>query len=168
MEQVYYSFFKSSFLGKVFVASTKKGILMIDFMTTEKGFLKRLSRFFHGEVISDKNRNRDIISEIKKYLSGKLKHFNCKLDLRGTPFQKRVWLELRKIPYGQTRSYKEIAMAIGKPKGSRAVGGANGQNPIPLIIPCHRVISSSGDLGGYSHGIKIKKRLIELEKINGI
>lgn len=167
MEKAYYSFFNSSFLGKVFVATTKKGILMIDFLTTENGFLEKLKKLFKGELIKDENMTKDIIYQLKSYLNGKLKKFNCPLDLRGTEFQKKVWLALRRIPYGETRSYKQIAEAIGHPHAFRAVGGANGRNPIPLIIPCHRVIRSNGDLGGFGHGIEIKKRLIEFEKTYG-
>lgn len=164
MEKAFYYFFDSTLLGKIFVASTEKGILMLDFLTTEKAFLKRLKEFFHGEVIKDINKNKGTINQLKMYLNGKLKTFDFKLDIRGTEFQKKVWLELKKIPYGQTRSYKEIAKAIGHPRAFRAVGGANGQNPIPLIIPCHRVIRNNGDLGGFGHGKEIKKRLIEFER----
>lgn len=164
MGKVYYSSFNSSLLGRVFVATTEKGVLTIDFLTTENDFLKRLKEFVHGDVVKNIKKNKGIIHQLKGYLNGKLRSFDCKLDLRGTKFQKRVWLELRKIPYGEVRSYKDIAEAIGHPKAFRAVGGANGQNPIPLIIPCHRVIRSNGDLGGFGHGKEIKKRLIELER----
>lgn len=164
MEKAYYSSFNSSLLGRVFVATTERGILMVDFLTTEENFLKRLKGFFYGDVINDINKNKIIIYQLKSYLSGRLRSFDCKLDLRGSKFQKKVWLELKKIPYGETRSYKEIAKAIGYPKAFRAVGVANGQNPIPLIIPCHRVIKSNGDIGSFGHGKEIKKRLIELER----
>lgn len=167
MEKAYYSYFNSSFLGKIFVATTKKGVLMIDFLTTERDFLEKLKRFFQGNLIRNNNRTKDVIFQLKSYLNGKLKEFNCKLDLRGTEFQKKVWLELRKIPYGETRSYKQIAKAIGHPDASRAVGGANGRNPILLILPCHRVIRNNGNLGGFGHGNKIKKLLIEFEKTYG-
>jgi methylated-DNA-[protein]-cysteine S-methyltransferase len=83
--------------------------------------------------------------------------------MQGTPFQKRVWKELEKIPYGETRSYMQIAVAVGAPKAVRAVGAANGSNPIPIIVPCHRVIGTSGKLTGYGGGLPLKKRLLELE-----
>ncbi len=105
---------------------------------------------------------------MKKYLEGRLKRFNCKLDLRGTPFQKKVWSALTKIPYGETRSYQDVARAIGHPKAFRAVGNANGNNPIPLIIPCHRVIESNGGLGGFGHGLKVKKELLDFEKTHAL
>ncbi len=141
---------------------------MVDFSTSEEEFLKRLKKRFQMEVIRDDQKNREVLSQLKRYLEGKLKRFSCKLDLRGTSFQKSVWSELKKIPYGQTRTYKEIAEAIGHPKAFRAVGNANGRNFIPLIIPCHRVIESNGGLGGFGHGIKVKRELIDFERSHGI
>jgi len=168
MEKVFYSSFYSSLLKKVFVASTERGVCMVDFLTSEKAFLKRLRKGFPGEVIRDDRKNRAVISQLKEYLEGKLRRFDCKLDLQGTPFEKKVWLELSGIPNGQTRSYKEIAEAIGHPKAFRAVGNANANNSIPLIIPCHRVIESNGRLGGFGHGIKVKRQLLDFEKAHGL
>jgi O-6-methylguanine DNA methyltransferase len=88
--------------------------------------------------------------------------------MRGTPFEKKVWSALNKIPYGKKRSYKEVAEAVGHPRAFRAVGNANGSNSIPLIIPCHRVIESGGGLGGFGHGLKVKKQLLALESAHGI
>jgi O-6-methylguanine DNA methyltransferase len=167
MEKIYYSSFNSPLLKKVFVASTERGVCMVDFLKSEKVFLNRLREKFSGEVMRDDRQNRNVVSQLKKYLKGELKRFACKLDFKGTPFQKKVWSALAKIPYGQTRSYKEIAQAIGHPKAFRAVGNANGENSIPLILPCHRVIESNGGLGGFGHGVKIKKRLLDFEKDHG-
>jgi methylated-DNA-[protein]-cysteine S-methyltransferase len=164
METIYYSCFNSHLLRKVFVASTERGVCMVDFLKTEKIYLRRLKERFPGKIIRDNRNNRDVLNQLKKYLQGKLRRFDCKLDFRGTTFQKIVWSALAKIPYGQTRSYKEIAQAIGHPKAFRAVGNANGQNSIPLIIPCHRVIESNGRLGGFGHGVKVKKQLLDFEK----
>ncbi len=164
METIYYSRFNSSLLKNVFVASTERGVCMVDFLKSEKVFLSRLKERFPGKIIRDNQKNRNLLNELKKYLKGELQRFDCKLDFRGTPFQKRVWSALAKIPYGQTRSYKEIAQAIGHPKAFRAVGNANGQNSIPLIIPCHRVIKNNGGLGGFGHGVKVKKQLLDFEK----
>ena len=164
METVYYSRFNSSLLKNVFVASTERGVCMVDFLKTEKVFLSRLKERFPGKIVRDHQKNKDFLDQLRKYLKGELQRFDCKLDFRGTPFQKRVWSALTKIPYGQTRSYKEIAQAIGHPKAFRAVGNANGQNSIPLIIPCHRVIESNGRLGGFGHGVKVKKQLLDFEK----
>jgi O-6-methylguanine DNA methyltransferase len=167
MENIYYSSFESPFLNRVFVASSERGVCMVDFLKSEKIFLKKLKDKFPGEHIRDDQKNRKVLNQLKKYLSGGLKRFDCKLDLKGTPFQKRVWSALAKIPYGETQSYQEIAQRIGHPKAFRAVGNANGQNSIPLIIPCHRVIESKGGLGGYGHGTKIKKQLLDFEKTHG-
>jgi O-6-methylguanine DNA methyltransferase len=167
METIYYSCFNSPLLRNVFVASTERGVCFVDFVRTERAFLKRLKERFPGKIVRDDRKHRDILNQLRKYLKGELQHFNCKLDFRGTPFQKKVWSALAKIPYGRTRSYGDIARAIGHPKAFRAVGNANGRNSIPLIVPCHRVIESNGGLGGFGHGIKVKKQLLDFEKGHG-
>lgn len=115
----------------------------------------------------DKENNpviQQTIKELEEYFAGKRKVFAVPLDLRGTEFQKKVWGALREIPYGETRSYKEIAEKIGNPKASRAVGMANHWNPIGIVVPCHRVVGTNGKLTGYAGGIPMKKALLELEK----
>jgi len=168
MKTVYYSSFDSPLLGKVFVASTERGVYAVDFLKTEKVFLRELKERFVGEIVKDDRKNKKAVGQLRKYLNGELRRFDCRLDFKGTPFQKKVWSALSKIPYGQTRSYQDIAKSIGHPKAFRAVGNANGQNSIPLIVPCHRVIESSGGLGGFGHGIKVKKRLLDLERAHGV
>ncbi len=168
MERIYYSSFDSPILKKVFVASTNKGVCMVDFLTSKETFLRKLRREFPGDIIRDDRKNQKALMQLKEYLKGELKSFNLPLDMRGTPFEREVWSALRRIPYGQTRSYKEIAKTIGHSKAFRAVGNANGCNSIPLIIPCHRVIESNGGLGGYGHGLQVKKNLLNLEKAHGI
>lgn len=106
----------------------------------------------------------DIKTQVLEYLDGKRETFNVPLNPTGTEFQKKVWARLRTIPYGSIVSYRDIATELGNPKASRAVGSANGKNPIPLIIPCHRVVGANGDLAGFAHGLDIKKKLISLEK----
>lgn len=101
--------------------------------------------------------------QLRAYFRNELKVFNMPLDPKGTPFQKSVWKILQTIPYGKTMTYKEIALMLGGETKTRAVGGANGANPIPIIIPCHRVINTGGKLGGYSGGLDIKEKLLELE-----
>jgi methylated-DNA-[protein]-cysteine S-methyltransferase len=101
--------------------------------------------------------------ELDEYFTGKRKVFTVLLDPVGTPFQLCAWDALRKIPYGQTRSYGEQARMIGKPKASRAVGAANGKNPLSIIVPCHRVIGSNGSLTGFAGGLSVKKKLLEIE-----
>ncbi|MBI9101740.1 MAG: methylated-DNA--[protein]-cysteine S-methyltransferase [Spirochaetales bacterium] len=105
----------------------------------------------------------EAIKQVNEYLKGKRMIFDLKLAPEGTEFQKRVWDELLKIPYGGICAYGEIARRVGRPKASQAVGAANSRNPIPLIIPCHRVIGSTGKLTGYAFGLDVKKRLLELE-----
>jgi len=106
----------------------------------------------------------ETVRQLEAYFSGRLKSFNLLLAPQGTPFQQRVWTELCAISYGETISYGELARRIGNPNASRAVGLANGSNPIPIIIPCHRVIGSNGKLTGYGGGLPIKEKLLALEK----
>ena len=105
----------------------------------------------------------EALRQLRAYFAGQLRRFELPLDLRGTDFQLRVWRELERIPYGETRSYLQIAEAIGAPRAVRAVGAANGANPIPIVVPCHRVIGASGKLVGYGGGLPLKKRLLQLE-----
>lgn len=102
--------------------------------------------------------------QLKSYFAGLLDHFDLPLAFRGTEFQNKVWSELVKIPHGQTISYGELARRVGSPKASRAVGLANGKNPIAIIVPCHRVIGANGTLTGYGGGLPRKKKLLELEQ----
>jgi O-6-methylguanine DNA methyltransferase len=104
-----------------------------------------------------------IVEQLKDYFESKRKYFDLPLDLIGTHFQLRVWNELLKIPYGDTASYKDVAIKLGDANLMRAVGRANGTNPVPIIVPCHRVIYSNGHLGGYTGGLNIKTKLLEIE-----
>ena len=106
----------------------------------------------------------DVVAQLDAYFAGELSDFDIELDLRGTGFQQRVWKALLTIPYGETRSYGEIAEQIGAPGAARAVGLANGHNPIAIIVPCHRVIGASGSLTGYGGGLDRKRTLLALEK----
>jgi len=106
---------------------------------------------------------RETMRQLQAYFAGELKSFDVPLEIAGTEFQKRVWSALRTIPYGQTRSYSAIAAQIGAPRAVRAVGAANGRNPIPIIVPCHRVIGASGSLVGFGGGLDWKRLLLNLE-----
>ncbi|HCY83780.1 MAG TPA: cysteine methyltransferase [Desulfobacteraceae bacterium] len=110
----------------------------------------------------------DVRQQLGEYFSGSRTRFDLDLTLSGTDFQKQVWEKLRHIPYGQTISYGELAKRVGNPKASRAVGLANGKNPIPIIIPCHRVIGKNGKLTGFGGGLDVKAYLLELEQPNGL
>ncbi|MER6157801.1 methylated-DNA--[protein]-cysteine S-methyltransferase [Streptomyces sp. NPDC001868] len=102
--------------------------------------------------------------QLEAYFAGESKEFTVELRLHGTPFQRRVWEQLARIPYGETRSYGELADALGNPKASRAVGLANGKNPVGIIVPCHRVVGSDGSLTGYGGGMERKRRLLDFER----
>lgn len=101
--------------------------------------------------------------QLLDYLAGNREYFELPLSPKGTPFQKKVWNALRAIPYGQTRSYRDIALAVDCPRGFRAVGMANNRNPIPILIPCHRVVGADGSLTGYAGGLELKRALLTLE-----
>lgn len=107
---------------------------------------------------------REAARQLDAYFAGKLSEFDLPLAPEGTPFQRTVWEELRRIPYGETISYGELARRIGNPNASRAVGLANGSNPIAIVIPCHRVIGSTGKLTGFGGGLEVKRRLLEIEQ----
>jgi methylated-DNA-[protein]-cysteine S-methyltransferase len=121
-----------------------------------------------GQADGDRNGHNPLLMEasrqLRAYFDGSARGFHLPLYMEGTCFQKRVWQELRTIPYGETRSYAQIADAIGSPKAVRAAGAANGANPVPIVVPCHRVIGSRGKLVGYGGGLALKKRLLELER----
>jgi len=106
---------------------------------------------------------RQAVDQLRAYFASQLRDFDLPLDMQGTEFQKRVWQELLNIPYGETRSYSFVATAIGAPKAVRAVGAANGANPIPIVVPCHRVIGAGGSLTGYGGGLPLKRFLLDLE-----
>ena len=117
-----------------------------------------------AEWISDDGAFTDAVAQLDAYFAGELMDFDLDLDLVGTEFQRRVWEALTTIPYGETRSYGQIALQIGSPGASRAVGLANGHNPIGIIVPCHRVIGANGNLTGYGGGLDRKKSLLDMEK----
>jgi len=128
--------------------------------------------YFEGETVPENAEIcetavlREAAGQLKAYLAGDLQKFSLPLEPVGTPFMQSVWRALCDIPYGMTVSYKDIAAAVGKPKASRAVGMANNRNPLPIFIPCHRVVGASGALVGYGGGLDIKIRLLETEKKN--
>jgi methylated-DNA-[protein]-cysteine S-methyltransferase len=116
-----------------------------------------------ADWVRDARPFREVIRQLRDYLAGRLTTFDLPLAPEGTDFQQRVWRAVAEIPYGETRSYLDVARAINRKHAVRAVGAANGQNPLPIVIPCHRVIGSDGRLTGYGGGLPLKKRLLELE-----
>jgi O-6-methylguanine DNA methyltransferase len=162
--KVYCTSFDSR-IGHIYIASTEKGLCKISIpKETKKDFFTWLENHFEVDAVNDnKSRNREYIDQINRYLNGKLVEFTFAVDLIGTPFQLRVWKKLIQIPYGTTITYSQLAKRVGVPKGFQAVGRANGSNPLPIVIPCHRVIGSDGSLIGYSSGVKTKEFLLRLE-----
>lgn len=156
-------------IGKVYIAATENGLFSLSWgHRSEKEFVRELkSQNRKAEIfVKDDICFKTIKKDILKYLSGKPVSFHkYKVHFSGTDFQKEVWHVLSKIPYGRTLTYKQVAEKIGKPWASRAVGGACGANELPIIVPCHRVIASSGSLGGFSGGLKLKRFLLRLEGV---
>ena len=164
-ETVIYTVFKNP-IGLTGIAATEKGLIRLaNKVPNEKAFEKLLTNNLGFQALKNPKHFSVLIKQFQKYFKGELKSFQFPLDLRlGTPFQQKVWKGLLTIPYGSTRSYKWLAKHIKKPDAARAVGNANGQNPLSIIIPCHRVVRENGDLGGYTGGVKTKRYLLELEK----
>ena len=149
-------------IGKILIIADNSGLKELRFIKRDS-FINQPKRtqnnFTKAEEICKQTKE-----ELKQYFEGRLKQFTVQLSPKGTAFQKSVWKELCKIPYGKTLSYKQIAENLNNPKSCRAVGNANGKNPIPIIIPCHRVICTGGKLGGFSAGLDRKRFLLSLEQ----
>ena len=129
-----------------------------------KSFIQK--QYPNEDIIENKSVFEEIISQLTEYFDGKRKVFTIKIKLEISQFYKKALLEVAKIPYGKTDSYSQIAQKLNNPKAARAVGTANARNPLPIIIPCHRIIAKNGKLGGYAGGLKIKKYLLNLERDN--
>lgn len=153
-----------SSLGRVRVAASEVGLCAVGFpCETEDSFLCRCRRW--SDVVTEVCEGvlDGVVAQMEAYLDGRLKRFDLALDVPGTDFQVAVWRELTAIPYGETRSYGEIAAAVGRPKACRAVGAANSQNPVPIVVPCHRVVGAKGGLVGFGGGLDVKRKLLDLE-----
>lgn len=146
--------FLDSPVGPLLVVRDESGIVAILFHPADP----------RDEWTRDDSAFDDAATQLREYFAGKRTTFDLPLSPRGTAFQLSVWNELRRIPYGETRSYRDVALAIGKPEAIRAVGTANGANPLPIVIPCHRVIGSNGSLTGFGGGLKAKRFLLDLEQ----
>ncbi|MCK4571112.1 methylated-DNA--[protein]-cysteine S-methyltransferase [Candidatus Bipolaricaulota bacterium] len=141
--------------------SSANGVRWLDLHPTS---LETLEGKLGVKIVPDDQQNELALAEIHAYLRGELRQFTIPVDLRGTEFQCDVWKAIAKIPYGQTTSYGELAASINRPKATRAVGQATGANPVPIIVPCHRVVGSSGGLTGFGGGLPLKERLLGLER----
>lgn len=164
MSELYYAVLDTP-LGRMGVAATKFGICRLDLkIEGETPYRDSLVRCFKTIPRRDDLKLERFKEDLIRYFGGGRPDFASPLDLRATPkFQRRVLEEVRRIPYGAVRTYKEVARSIGSPKAARAVGQALNHNPVPILIPCHRVIRSDGTLGGFSRGVELKRWLLSLE-----
>jgi O-6-methylguanine DNA methyltransferase len=166
MEVIYYATYRTPWVSLV-VASGAQGLLAVRFVwqgDVEAELAGLRKRFPGTELVQSSEFNRKVIEELESYSRGDCQEFTVPLDLHGSPFQVRVWQALRAIPFGETRSYADIARALGSPKAFRAVGMANRTNPVCIIVPCHRVIGSDGNLCGFGGGLKLKQQLLDHEQ----
>jgi methylated-DNA-[protein]-cysteine S-methyltransferase len=145
-------------LGTILLARNSVGLRYIDFQEGEDPLIPGAGWQNTQEGFDE------VVAQLRAYFSGELRHFELPLAPEGTPFQLLVWGALQKIPYGQTISYAALANKVGRPRAARAVGAANGKNPLPIVIPCHRVIGSNGQLTGYGGGLHLKEALLSLEQ----
>ena len=148
-------------VGPLFLAASTKGLVRLEFEARVQKLNADTIRLHESEPAL-----APYVRELDDYFSGKRREFSLPLDLRGTEFQLACWQALLEIPYGETRSYRDIARAIGHPHAYRAVGMSNNRNPVAIVVPCHRVIASSGSLCGYGGGLDLKRKLLDLEQAN--
>lgn len=171
MDSEAYLYVHESALGKFTIASEGGAIVAAILGELSADILRRKPAAVTAILNNAKKGGNALITrtaaQLDEYLCGKRRCFDLPLRLHGTPFQLSVWNALRDIPFGETRNYKQIAAAIGKPNACRAVGNANNKNPISIIIPCHRVIGTDGGLTGYGGGLDVKARLLALERDAG-
>lgn len=147
-------------LGPLLVAATDKGICRLTFDEDETALRRR---FPQATIVADDGAMAALVEEVLRAVTTPAAMPDLPLDVAGTAFQQAVWAELRKIPPGETRSYRDIAVAVGQPGAVRAVGTANGSNPVAILVPCHRVIRADGSLGGYAGGLERKRKLLDAE-----
>jgi methylated-DNA-[protein]-cysteine S-methyltransferase len=145
--------------GPLFLAASSKGLVRLEFESRVQKLNPHTT-----DLRESKTTLAPYLCELEEYLAGKRVAFSVPLDLRGTEFQLACWRALLEIPYGETRSYRDIALAIDHPHAYRAVGMSNNRNPVAIIVPCHRVIASSGSLCGYGGGLDVKQKLLDLEQ----
>ena len=161
---LFYTSMDAPIAGRLWLAATEHGLCAITFGGEETAFVARLERTWGLRPLHDEQAFVEARQQLGEYLTGARQRFDLTLDLRAmAPFQRQVLEETMWIPRGQTLSYKALAERIGKPKAARAVGGAQAANPIPILIPCHRVVGSDGSLTGYGGGLHVKQALLKLE-----
>ena len=152
-------------LGRLLVAATARGLCAVTLRNSDQELKAALEREYpKAEVFEDRRALNETVKEVLKYLDGDEPRLDFPLDIRATAFQCRVWKELRRIPYGTTQSYSDIARILGRPKAARAVARACATNPVALVIPCHRVVARTGDFSGYRWGLQRKEALLAREQ----
>lgn len=162
--EISYAKMKTPLGVHLWIARSERGICRIEFKHSESEFRMMLARTWpKTRLVKDDTALHKPLSELEEYFAGRRKKFAFALAPKGTAFQQKVWQAVSEIPFGQVTTYKSIAEKIGKSPAVRAVGHANGSNPLPIVIPCHRVIGSNGDLCGYGGGLELKKKLLQLE-----
>ena len=164
MEKIFYADIESP-MGSIWAAISKKGLIRLNLPCSEDKFLNELSTQINDEPEYRPSKLDTLSLWLDDYFKGKRSKYSGSFDLRGTDFQKKVWKTIYKIPYGKLTSYGLLAKAIKKPKASRAVGNAVGQNPITILIPCHRVVWNNGGIGGFGGGLNRKRFLLNVEGI---
>jgi O-6-methylguanine DNA methyltransferase len=162
--KISYAKMKTPLGAHLWTARSERGICRIEFNHSESEFRTMLARIWpEAALVKDKATLQKPLAELEEYFAGQRRKFTFPLAPEGTAFQQKVWQAVSAIPFGQVTTYKNIAKKIGKSPAVRAVGHANGSNPLPIVIPCHRVIGSNGDLCGYGGGLGLKKKLLQLE-----
>jgi len=155
-------------LGALVLASSRRGLLYIAFPGHQDGLKPWLDKHCpQAEICLNSDPNSRAVEQLEEYFQGKRRVFDVPLDMRGTPFQKKVWNVMTEIPCGRTWSYRDVALRLGRPRAARAVGSASRSNPIPIVVPCHRVIGSNGALTGFGAGLELKRILLEIEGVAG-
>jgi O-6-methylguanine DNA methyltransferase len=147
-----------------FIASNENGVCYIALHDNEKRFLRELNDYLPGKVTKSGAKLRNEVKQIREYFRGERKEFNLRVFLKGTSFRTKTWLELSRVGYGRTISYSQLAELAGNRKAFRAAATSCARNPVPIIIPCHRVIAKDGSIGGFGGGTKMKRKMLELER----
>jgi O-6-methylguanine DNA methyltransferase len=164
MEKIYYTGLETP-MGIMWAAASENGLVQFQISGNKEGLMKELRGHIKAEYIEDSSKFKELKAQLDQYFQGEKLIFKVPLDMRGTSFQVDVWKAIYSIPNGKLSSYGRIAKQIGRPKAVRAVGNAVGDNPMSLIVPCHRVVASDGGLGGFGGGLELKRRLLVYEGI---
>jgi len=165
---IFYSDFHVPLLKRTFwIAKNEKGVCSIELNGNEKRFLRILKTNFNDSFTRSKSKLASEIKQVQEYFKGKRKNFNLSVFLKGSGFQTQTWVALSKVGYGKTVSYSDLAAMAGNKKAFRAAATCCARNPVPIIIPCHRVIAKDGSIGGFGGGIEMKKKMLRLEKAAG-